>query len=248
MRLMMYEPGDNITNFGDRLNIIFPMLRPDLFNGTGKAFVGIGTMVHDKNVTEPTVVFGGGCGYHPPPDLSLMDIVFVRGPNSAEVLGGVKWITDPGIIVPKTLGVNTAPIDGKVGFMPRWTTLLWDPTLKERVESIGITLIDPMEKDLMVTLSLIGECSVVICGAFHAAVVADAMGIPWIPIVADPNHSFKWYDWCASKEIPYNPYDMRVSSLGWVKNHGKTTLTAWYRHKQQSSEILGLLKELSDVS
>jgi succinoglycan biosynthesis protein ExoV len=48
----------------------------------------------------------------------------------------------------------------------------------------------------------------------HAAIVADALRVPWIPVVLSPqSNSFKWLDWTLSLSLPYNPTTLPPSTL-----------------------------------
>jgi succinoglycan biosynthesis protein ExoV len=41
----------------------------------------------------------------------------------------------------------------------------------------------------------------------HGAIAADALRIPWIPIITSPRMlTFKWQDWCSSLGLKYKPY------------------------------------------
>jgi succinoglycan biosynthesis protein ExoV len=40
----------------------------------------------------------------------------------------------------------------------------------------------------------------------HGAIVADALRVPWVPIVTSPRIlKLKWQDWCSSVNLPYQP-------------------------------------------
>jgi len=46
----------------------------------------------------------------------------------------------------------------------------------------------------------------VITESLHGAIIADAYGIPWLPITTMPAiNPFKWHDWCESINIEYHP-------------------------------------------
>ena len=58
----------------------------------------------------------------------------------------------------------------------------------------------------------IQQSEVIIAEAMHAAIVADALRVPWIPVKAyNGINDFKWNDWASSLDVPYNP--IRIPSL-----------------------------------
>ena len=65
------------------------------------------------------------------------------------------------------------------------------------------------------SLNKIHASDVVIAEAMHAAIVADALRVPWIPVNFHGSHinSFKWNDWCGSLDVEYMPH-----TLGLGKN------------------------------
>lgn len=223
MKLLFFR-DEKHTNFGDELNrLIFPPLFPGLFNKGEELFYGIGTLLNKLN-PKPTVVFGSGAGYYPIPDLSGVDVRFVRGPRSAEVLGiQNKWITDPGILIAQ-MPIVKRPLEYGIVFMPRWTTLLKDDTLEERLKEIGVSLVSPLNPPERVLSELAGA-NLVISEALHGVIAADALRIPWIAAYGEDGHTFKWLDWCASMEIIWNPVDLRVSSMKWAADHATRMLT-----------------------
>jgi hypothetical protein len=62
------------------------------------------------------------------------------------------------------------------------------------------------------TLELIRGSRCVISEAMHAAIVADALRVPWVPVHAyDHINEFKWKDWSGSLQMSHAP--VRVASL-----------------------------------
>jgi succinoglycan biosynthesis protein ExoV len=48
----------------------------------------------------------------------------------------------------------------------------------------------------------------------HAAIVADAMRVPWIPLVTSPQvNTFKWLDWTRSMKVQYAPVTLSSTTL-----------------------------------
>jgi succinoglycan biosynthesis protein ExoV len=72
----------------------------------------------------------------------------------------------------------------------------------------GLEYLDPHD-DVQHLLERIARSRLVLAEAMHAAIVADALRIPWIPIkVHDHIDAFKWRDWCASMELEYQPAEI----------------------------------------
>jgi succinoglycan biosynthesis protein ExoV len=72
-------------------------------------------------------------------------------------------------------------------------------------QQIGYQYIHP-QSSVEVVLQQIQETEVLLTEAMHGAIVADALRIPWIPIVTNSSIlSFKWLDWCESLNLEYKP-------------------------------------------
>ena len=73
--------------------------------------------------------------------------------------------------------------------------------------------LDPLA-DSEETVQRIRKAKLVIADAMHAAIVADALRVPWIPVAISPqSNSFKWLDWALSLNLPYNPTTLPASTL-----------------------------------
>jgi succinoglycan biosynthesis protein ExoV len=58
-------------------------------------------------------------------------------------------------------------------------------------------------------LNEIRQSGVVLAEAMHAAITADALRVPWIPVRGYPRIlSFKWQDWCLSVGLDYQPHSL----------------------------------------
>jgi succinoglycan biosynthesis protein ExoV len=220
-QLLFWDGG----NFGDELNIwLWKQLMPDVIDvekpykkGSDRPlFVGIGTILGDNlPENQPKVVFGSGVGYHGLPVRNKnMRIYCVRGPLTAKAVNlDPKYaITDPAILI-RTLKLK--PIEKKYNysFMPHHTSVnsvVW----KSLCEKLGIKYIDP-KLDFEEALDELRASKVVIAEAMHAAIVADALRIPWVPVNFHGTYinAFKWDDWCQSLGLKYKPY-----LLGLFKN------------------------------
>lgn len=219
MNIYYFKPPTTQSNFGDSLG---PWLWDKLLHKDGAKlapdalFCGVGTMLNGiVPEGKKVIVFGAGAGYGPPPkDVSNWHIYFVRGPKTAKTLGisPAKAITDPGILVASILGGKNSS-QYIYGFMPRWDSA--SERLMEECYAAGIYYIDPT-RHVETVISEIRKTQVLITEALHGAVVADALRIPWIPVIAEPGHSYKWYDWCLSMGMHYIPEDLEVDTLSWI--------------------------------
>jgi succinoglycan biosynthesis protein ExoV len=180
---------------------------------------GIGTLI-GNNMSETTnwIVFGSGVGYLPPPadfGSERWTVLCVRGPLSAHVLGlaSAKVVTDSAALI--SLLPEYAPLPeserGGVVFMPHHLALEAGEWRRVCAEA-GIEFLDP-EQDDRESISRIRRARLVIADAMHAAIIADTLRVPWVPVVTSPEiNSFKWMDWTSSMEMPYKPIVLPPSS------------------------------------
>lgn len=208
MKLFYYQ--DKIGNFGDDLNPwLWDRLLPGIFDDDpSELFVGIGTLLNQKLPAGPRKhIFGSGFGYGSPP---IIDDTFVfhavRGPHTAKILNiDTKFVlTDPAILI-RTIDVPKAPHTlYKFGFVPHHLSenhFHWGPLCA----SLNIHYIYP-SKDIDHVLLEISKCETLLCEAMHGAIIADALRIPWIPVICyDHIDALKWIDWLSTVNIHYDP-------------------------------------------
>lgn len=206
MKLWYYREPEG--NFGDDLNPwLWERLLPDAFDERDDVlFVGIGTLLNTRVPAAPQkVVFGSGVGYGDPPTLDhRWKIHCVRGPRSAAALSlpPEAAVTDGAALIASLM--RPACDRRGVGFMPHHESAsLFD--WKQLCRRVGLIYLDPTlpaDRTLSVMVGL--EC--VIADAMHAAIVADALRVPWIPVsLYSHTHEFKWLDWCDSLNVAYSP-------------------------------------------
>lgn len=218
MRPLFYR-GQH-TNMGDELNpYLWEKLLPPDQKQVG--LLGIGTVLNERFLAaanpsgEKVIVFGSGCGFFPPPKPDNLDMMFVRGPRSAELLRQtwgyeVDWVTDPGILMAvfkKGLKKNLP-----MSFVPHWTTITNQPEIVGDLRKIGVETIDP-RMPIENVLEMIERSQLVVAEAMHGAIVADAFRIPWIPVYGQHGHLFKWIDWCESVGMHYSPEFLDMRSM-----------------------------------
>ena len=243
------QPSTLSPNFGNRLNRwLWPQLSPELFSSkhvpkyrsdqqmpqeaADTTFVGMGTLLNSR-LQEATAtarkvsIFGTGLGYEQP--LTSLpanwDIRCVRGPLTAKQLGlpSHKAITDSGLLVSQVFCAS-AQREG-CSFIPYIDhATAADSSWQHICEEANIRYIDPrwpVEK----ILRAIASSDRILSESLYGAIVADALRIPWIPIVTSPRiYSFKWQDWCTSMNLFYHPY--RLPALKSYQRWGQTLHSA----------------------
>ena len=206
-------PG-GLNNFGDQLNPwLWQQLIPDLLDQDERtAFVGIGTLLNSllpKRIpnAQRIVIFSTGLGYEELPTVAQSwQIYCLRGPLSAQKLGVPKLaVTDGGVLV-RRLFKPTEPKMHRFAVMPHAKSARYGNSVWASVcQQIDFGYIDP-RSPVDSVLAAISQTEVLLTEAMHGAVVADALRVPWIPIMTNPNIlAFKWQDWCRSLELEYQP-------------------------------------------
>lgn len=249
MKLVYFK--DPKRNFGDDLNPwLWDRLLPGMIDDDpeGGLLFGVGTILEPWFVRQfdgraRKFVLGSGGGMTVPA-LTIDDsyiVRAVRGPLTAAYLGLSPDLaaTDPAMCI----GLHYKKPDkprGGVGFMPHHATLRrWD--WRRTCEKAGLEYLDP-HADPMVTMEQIANLDLVLAEAMHAAIVADALRVPWFPLQISPiNYVGKWHDWAASIRIPihfkplpdlYDPLlGRRMSELV-----GKGARLAIYEMRRRSSK------------
>jgi succinoglycan biosynthesis protein ExoV len=208
-------------NFGDDLNgwLWNRLLPPGWDADDGIVLVGIGTII-GRFIPDSRryLVFGSGAGYQSPPrgfGDSRWDIASVRGPLTAQALGlpPTKAVTDGAALLallPEYTPLSPAERSG-VLFMPHHYALetgKW----REVCALAGIDFLDPRDESRK-SIQRIRRARLVLADAMHAAIVADTLRVPWIPLVTSPEiNTFKWQDWTRSLGLPYEPVLLPAST------------------------------------
>lgn len=206
-------------NFGDMLNgWLWPDLLPGVFDDDPRVrFIGIGTILDRQLPPAPlSVVFGSGTGYAPPPEESMQGprwrVYGVRGPLTARVLGlgPEAALTDPAILLARHPAF-AQPERGGVIFVPHWKSVRYGQW-REACALAGIEFVDPCGAAHAVVRRIAGARKV-IAESMHAAIVADAFRVPWVPVVLSRELApFKWSDWAATLGLRYEPRRLGPSS------------------------------------
>ncbi|MER1372331.1 hypothetical protein KJR88_26555 [Klebsiella pneumoniae] len=169
--------------------------------------------------TNKWIVFSSGVGYGNPPANfgdDSWDILSVRGPLSAKVLGlpQDKYITD-GAALLNTLEefkpLSESERSGVI-FIPHHHALLTG-NWQHVCEQAGVEFVNP-QWDAKLVINKIRGAKMVLADAMHAAIIADAMRVPWIPLITSPQiNTFKWLDWTQTIKENYSPIVLGSSSL-----------------------------------
>jgi succinoglycan biosynthesis protein ExoV len=134
-----------------------------------------------------------------------LHVYCVRGPLTTRLLNLDEKlaITDAAVLVRKVAPLQASDAT-QISFMPIHRTAL-ATDYKEICDQLSFQYIDPCEGVEQV-LKKLRRTKVLISEALHGAIVADALRIPWIPVVSNPTVlRFKWEDYCLSLGMPYNP-------------------------------------------
>ena len=209
-----------VINFGDDLNAwLWPKLIPEVLAGAepGSLLLGIGSILFDSHPANlMKVVLGSGyAGYTPKPHVDgNWKFYFVRGPRTAEALGldPKLAITDAAILLRSVHpSARSMPKTYPVSFMPHWESAQHGDWA-EVTRAAGVHFIDP-RSSVESTLEQLAATELLITEAMHGAIVADALRVPWVPVSpTNPQHHFKWHDWCDSLGIAYRPNRLGTSS------------------------------------
>jgi succinoglycan biosynthesis protein ExoV len=222
LKIFCYTSGHD-TNFGDDLNrwLWNRLLHRSLDADDGTLLLGIGTVI-SRNLIPPSkryIVLSSGVGYSPAPvgfggpDWKILS---VRGPLTAAALGlpPQKAIVDGAALLRLLPECAPLPLSQRSGvaFMPHFASLSTG-NWKAACEQAGFDFLDPFAGSEE-TVQRIRRARIVIADAMHAAIVADALRVPWIPVALSPqSNTFKWLDWTLSLGLPYNPARLHASSL-----------------------------------
>ncbi len=213
----------SVANFGDDLN---RWLWTDFFGGAlpvnpNVRLLGIGTVIGSTVPSDrQVVVLGSGVGYQKVPSsetCAKWRFLGVRGPLTATILGlsPSTVLTDSALLLRAVACGSPLPScerDGGVVFMPHHRSDdvgLW-PEVCRRA---GVHYLSPYG-DSREKLEVVRRSRLVLADAMHAAIVADAVRVPWVPVVTSCEvSSFKWVDWTRSMKLEYRPFYIPTHNL-----------------------------------
>ena len=205
-------------NFGDDLNaVVWDAVLPErLRRAPDVVIVGIGSILNEfmlgkyAGSGKRLIVIGSGTSYGVPPQhLADMQVMAVRGPYTAAVIGQPQAaVTDSAILLAAVQAQQPQPSQpaskDRVLFMPHHRTLFSTPWADIAAEC-GMTYVSP-QQPVEKVLEHYAHARLVVTEAMHGAIVADTLRIPWIPVAISPAvEEFKWRDWTGSMQLPFRP-------------------------------------------
>lgn len=210
---------DPIGNFGDDLNEwIWDEIAPFIRDKESiYSLLGIGSIINNLLIKdEKVIVFGSGIGYGEIPNKEDLIINCVRGKLTARllVISESLAVADSAILLNLIPSFSPIPENERDGviFILHHTTAL-KSNYSEICDKLDIELVSPI-LDSKHVINKIGGSKLVIAESMHAAIVADAMRVNWIPVVANSNtNTFKWLDWLSTFEINYKPIYIGLPDL-----------------------------------
>lgn len=220
-QLAYYVP--NVPNAGDAANgALWPKLMGlEFARSSSNALFGIGSILspHFDRFERKFVVGAAARGFGNVPGSGGWRFFAVRGPLTAAAFGLDRSlaITDPGVLVPDSLGIARQRPRHRFGLVSYFRT---EPALAialaEHVGALPISTRDPVAT----VLGQIADCEVVFTESLHGAIFADALRVPWVPVLGTnaalegPTASFKWQDWCSSMLLDFDPVTLRPMNMG----------------------------------
>src|SRR5262249_9044288 len=138
----------------------------------------------------------------------------VRGPLTAKACGlsESKVAGDAAILLNVHRPRRAAVVRHRCSFMPHWQSIdrgNW----RAACELADLDFIDPRDP-VEEIIDRIEASAVLITEAMHGAIVADALRVPWIPILPfGAGHRMKWLDWAGALDVRLNPVAIWPSSL-----------------------------------
>jgi succinoglycan biosynthesis protein ExoV len=214
--LELYYHKSVLGNFGDDLN---SWLWDDLLPGwrgwdPDRVLLGVGTLISstflDRAATRGRrfLIAGAGVGYGDGrlprmDDAAVWDVRSLRGPYSARSLGlpETMGVIDPAVMIATLPGHAPGAATGQPLFVPHESTVDRHDWATACAQA-GIDYVSPREESRAV-IARIATASTVLAESMHAAILADAYRVPWIPVRIGPRFlARKWLDWAASLAVP----------------------------------------------
>jgi hypothetical protein len=221
-----------------------PPKAPDHGSPLTPTLLAIGSMVDDRVIADRharCVVWGSGWRGNPLSDATraLLDVRAVRGPHTAAALGltGQVPLGDPALLLPRILDPDTLrrtrrptgrPPVRRAIVVPHVNHISGAPEVGCDVTvTAGVRQTDLWGRfsttDVVRRVRSIANASFVLAGALHAAVIAQAYGVPWAAWRGpDVDCPAKWDDWAAYLGIELEFAPDRAAGERWWTDHGST--------------------------
>lgn len=210
--MSLYPYWCDIDNIGDRhlneylLQRLFPFIGNEPYKGI---LYGIGSILHSRPKCFsdlPEVVFSSGYQYKKPRKLHPNSRVYcVRGLYTCRKfrLPDDRAVADGGILLPLYLPISPT------GQQEHCTVMKWNYAGEPRDDLVTSRCSDGLVKWVQNLLTF----KKVTCDALHAAIIADAYGVPWKPLRWEP----KWADHFEMMGIDTRPRDFVLSDRNVLK-------------------------------
>ncbi|PSF04846.1 hypothetical protein C7H09_17630 [Marinobacter fuscus] len=245
-----YSKARGTCNFGDDINpfLLGKLFDESIIDSKDVCLIGIGTIINDRELSRVDcyprkVVFSSGVGYGSLDSSRFddtWDFACVRGPLSAKALDLPEElaISDAGLLIPELLAISNEKVDKRypVTFIPHVESDLSSGNgLQDLCKSLGIKYLSPRVESKEFVVEVI-RSSKVITEAMHGAIIADAVRVPWVPVKFLVHEPFKWKDWCASVNLPYNVSDLGLEFWDNRRGNFSNFKNAWQLFKRSRVE------------
>lgn len=201
----------------------------------GPTLLAIGSMVDDRVIADrhaQCVVWGSGWRGDPISDATrqLLDVRAVRGPHTAAALGLDTSVPmgDPALLLPMLIDIAGHRSARRGILVPHISHISGAPevgcdqTVTMGVRQAGLTG-RFTTRDIVRRVRTIATAGFVLTGALHAAIIAQAYGVPWAAWRGpDVDCPAKWDDWAAYLGVDLQFASDRAAGERWWANHGST--------------------------
>jgi pyruvyltransferase len=150
-----------------------------------------------------------------------LDIRMIRGPLTKEFLKSAghevpELYGDPAILMPKIYKPNVSK-ENKFGIINHYAENDWKVKMGARV-------INPRNENPLCVIDEINKCEIIISSSLHGIIIAEAYGIPVIPLLPKKQLLFKYYDYfmstrrlniefCGTEEEAFSRVPIQVPNL-----------------------------------
>lgn len=201
---------NDFVNFGDWVGPLIyeartgrkPIWRHPEGHGRGPYHVTAGSILAFGHSDREAIVWGSGIHNGVAEIGELGQVTALRGPMTRErVLACGNTASDvfgdPGLLVPRVLGLRPTPGATALGVVPHYFDI--DRT-RELFEGLPEVRIIDVRRSVQAVARDIAECGAVVSSSLHGVITAHALGLPtvWISVV-DPGDRgyFKFFDYFA---------------------------------------------------
>jgi hypothetical protein len=201
----------------------------------GPTLLAIGSMVDDRVIADRNarcVVWGSGWRGDPISDATrqLLDVRAVRGPHTAAALGldATVPMGDPALLLPMLIDIAGHRSARRGILVPHISHISGAPEVGcDQTVTMGVRqagLIGTFTTtDIVRRVRTIATAGFVLTGSLHAAIIAQAYGVPWAAWLGpDVDCPAKWDDWAAYLGVDLQFASDRAAGERWWANHGST--------------------------